>query len=328
MSGCTPTDKPLISILMAVYEPREDWLREQLVSLESQTYPHLKLYIRDDASPGFPFERLEALVKECIRSFPAELSRSGENAGSNAVFAALTAEAEGEYFAFCDQDDIWLPEKLTVLASELERQDALLVCSDQRIIDEAGNTVTDSISELRRHHVFRSGTGLGDTLWKSNFASGCAMLVKAAEAKAALPWNPHMVYDHYITLWCGDRGVIVSLPDALVLHREHADNQSTLLRGVEDKESYYRIRVENKLRAVRWLREHFPATPKLSGILARAEAWLDARERYSRGEKSAAGAMWRERALGKKETVFELILPVLPDAAVRAAVELGRKNKI
>ena len=37
------TGKPLIAILMAVYEPRMDWLREQLLSLEGQTYPNLRL---------------------------------------------------------------------------------------------------------------------------------------------------------------------------------------------------------------------------------------------------------------------------------------------
>ena len=37
-------DRPQIAILMAVYEPRMDWLREQLESLEKQTYPNLKLY--------------------------------------------------------------------------------------------------------------------------------------------------------------------------------------------------------------------------------------------------------------------------------------------
>ena len=40
------TGKPLISILMAVYEPRMDWLREQLESLEAQIYPNLRLYVR------------------------------------------------------------------------------------------------------------------------------------------------------------------------------------------------------------------------------------------------------------------------------------------
>ena len=48
------TDKPRIAILMAVYEPQMDWLREQLKSLERQTYPNLHLYIRDDGSSTVP----------------------------------------------------------------------------------------------------------------------------------------------------------------------------------------------------------------------------------------------------------------------------------
>ena len=65
------TGKPLIAILMAVYEPQMDWLREQLLSLEGQTYPNLRLYIRDDCSPTVPFEEIQGCVKECIQSFPA-----------------------------------------------------------------------------------------------------------------------------------------------------------------------------------------------------------------------------------------------------------------
>ena len=70
MSGCTGTDKPRIAILMAVYEPRMDWLREQLLSLDAQTYPNIKLYIRDDCSPTVPFDEIQSCVQDCIRAFP------------------------------------------------------------------------------------------------------------------------------------------------------------------------------------------------------------------------------------------------------------------
>ena len=66
MSGCTETGKPRIAILMAVYEPRMDWLREQLLSLNAQTYPNLMLYIRDDCSPTVPFEEIQSCVQDCI----------------------------------------------------------------------------------------------------------------------------------------------------------------------------------------------------------------------------------------------------------------------
>ena len=113
---------PQIAILMAVYEPRPDWLREQLASLNAQTYPNLKLYVRDDCSPTVPFEAVQACVAECITAFPYEIARNEENLGSNKTFERLTAETDGELLAYCDQDDVWLPEKLEV------RQELLAHC--------------------------------------------------------------------------------------------------------------------------------------------------------------------------------------------------------
>ena len=88
------TGKPLISILMAVYEPRLDWLREQLESLEAQTYPNLRLYIRDDCSPTVPLEEINRCVEACIRNFPWTITRNEKNLGSNGTFQRLTEDAE------------------------------------------------------------------------------------------------------------------------------------------------------------------------------------------------------------------------------------------
>ena len=118
-SGCMKTDKPLIAILMAVYEPRLDWLQEQLRSLEQQTYPNLRLYLRDDCSPTVSIQEIQSCVQACILSFPYELYRNEMNLGSNKTFELLTQEADGGYFAYCDQDDIWLPEKLNVLQTKI-----------------------------------------------------------------------------------------------------------------------------------------------------------------------------------------------------------------
>ena len=100
MSGCTATGKPLIAILMAVYEPQLDWLREQLESLEKQTYPNLKLYVRDDCSKTVPFTEIEQCIRECIQSFPYEIQRNEENLGSNRTFQRLTEEAEAWLAAY------------------------------------------------------------------------------------------------------------------------------------------------------------------------------------------------------------------------------------
>lgn len=111
MNECMEIDKPLITIVMAVYEPNMQWFKEQLLSLEAQTYPNLELIIRDDCSPTVPFEQICECAATCIRSFPYEISRNERNVGSNQTFEWLTQQARGEYIAYCDQDDVWLSEK-------------------------------------------------------------------------------------------------------------------------------------------------------------------------------------------------------------------------
>lgn len=322
------TAKPRIAILMAVYEPRMDWLREQLLSLEEQTYPNLKLYVRDDCSPTVPFEEIRACVEECIWSFPYEIWRNEENLGSNKTFERLTEEAEGEYFAYCDQDDVWLPEKLAVLQEALEREKALLACSDMYIIDRDGKMVADSITKIRRHHHFRSGTGLTDTLWYSNFASGCALLVRGEAARAAAPFNPYMYYDHYITLFAANDGSIAFVDRPLIRHREHGGNQSSTLQGVVDRESYRRLRVDTTTEAVRWLTERFPADAALKRTLEEGLRWMEARQGYLRGDRSMAGTVWRYRKYSPMASVFELAMPWMPDFLFKFVLRASRKNYI
>lgn len=322
------TDKPLISILMAVYEPRLDWLEEQLLSLNQQTYPNLRLWIRDDGSPTVPFQEIVALVQRCVTAFPYTIEQNEQNLGSNATFERLTQEAEGEYFAYCDQDDVWLPEKLTILQRELERTGAQLVCSDMYIIDGAGNTVADSITKIRRRHVFRSGEGLTKTLWRSNFASGCALLVRTETAKQAIPFNPYMYYDHYITLYSANLGSILSLEEPLLQHREHGENQSSTLQGVLDRETYLEKRVDEFARAIQWLLAYFPADAALREQLQEGALWVEARQNYLRGERKQAKVIWKYRRFSPKACFFELLLPYLPKTCFSLAVWASRKNYI
>ena len=95
-----------LAILLAVYNPREDWLIELLDSLNRQTYPHIHLYVRDDASPKYDFERLEEVVREHITAFPYTLMQNEKNLGSNQTFATLVGDCHEHYIAFCDQDDV------------------------------------------------------------------------------------------------------------------------------------------------------------------------------------------------------------------------------
>lgn len=325
MSGCTEAGKPLIAILMAVYEPRLDWLREQLESLEKQTYPHLRLYVRDDGSRKVPFEEIERCIEECIRSFPYEIRRNEENLGSNETFQRLTEEAEGEYFAYCDQDDVWLPEKLTVLQEEMERTGALLVCSDMVIIDGQGRQTADSITRIRKHHVFYSGEGLARRLLFHNFVTGCTALVRSREAREAVPFCPCMVHDHYIALWCAERGAVCSLRMPLISYRVHSDNQTNLLAGVRDKSSYEAVRILGMLERLRWLDANFPRGEELDRELKSALLWAQAREENWQGRGGKA-TVWKYRWYSPIPSIFEVLAAGMPECVFRVCLLAAKRN--
>src|ERR1039457_2351233 len=97
-------DKPLVSILLAVYKPNEAWFIEQLISLNEQTYENIELLVYDDC-PEYPIN--EDIIKQYITKFSYTLIRGIKNEGSNKAFEELTKVSEGEIFAYCDQDDVW-----------------------------------------------------------------------------------------------------------------------------------------------------------------------------------------------------------------------------
>ncbi len=321
------TGKPLIAILMAVYEPRLDWLREQLLSLNGQTYPNLRLYIRDDCSPTVPFETIQAMAEECVTRFPFSIARNEENLGSNGTFQRLTQEGEGEWFAYCDQDDVWLPEKLETLERALGESGALLGCSDMYVIDGEGRQVTDSITKVRRRHIFHSGTGLAPGLLTRNFATGCTTLVKAAEAKAAIPFCPYMYHDHYLNLWCAARGSVLSLDKPLIRYRIHGGNQTGILAGITDKASYGRSEVEAMLRRMEWLEANFPCEGELRQSLAQAAEWARARKENwesGRGKRT----VWKYRKFGERSSVFEIFTEKVPEWIFKWLLRLIKGNRI
>lgn len=355
LPNTTPTDArqtsaPLISILLAVYEPRLDWLRQQLESLNAQTYPNLRLYIRDDCSRKVPYEEIRRLAASCIRAFPYTIERNCENLGSNGTFELLTRQAKGDYFAYCDQDDVWLPEKLSVLQSCLEREGAELVCSDMYIIDGSGRRVADSMTKIRRHHIFHSGYGLSGRLLISNWVTGCAALIRSRTAKAALPFCPHMVHDQYLALCAAREGKIVSLPDRLLSYRVHGSNQTLAMAGVRDKESYFRVRIQELILRLEWLEARFsdngtlssessrvPSAARrtpfsddraLSAEISLALRWARARRAYFLGDRRAWRTILQYRRFSPLTSLFELAMADSPEGLFMWVVGLKRRNLV
>lgn len=329
MTRCTETGKPPISILLATYDPRLDWLEEQLLSLNEQTYPALKLYVRDDCSPGVSLEEIRGLLERCITRFPFELARNEENLGSDKTFERLTAEAEGRYFAYCDQDDVWLPEKLTRLEEAMCRERAVLVCSDTYIIDQDGRQLADSITRIRKRHVFLSGEGLAPYLLVRNFVIGCTMLVDAGLARAAVPFVEGYVHDQWIAAFAALHGKVYSLEEPLIRYRQHDHNQTGILTGVETKAGYLEERIRHMERVLDRVNARLAPEQAAEAELERLIGGYAAREAYyNKPSFSGARAILAVGELSRGAKLFELLLPFLTERQFKRFVALARSGKI
>ena len=99
--------KPTVSINLCVFNG-ENYLREALGSIVSQTYKDWELVVINDGSS----DSTEAIVYEFInRGYPI-VYRYQENKGLGYSRNEALKRSQGEYIAFIDHDDLWMPEKL------------------------------------------------------------------------------------------------------------------------------------------------------------------------------------------------------------------------
>src|SRR5437868_15054123 len=105
---------PLISIVLCSYNG-ERFIKEQIDSILHQTYPNIELIISDDAST----DETARILKEYKGDQKIKLFFQDENVGATKNFEFAIKQVRGEFIAFSDQDDIWLPQKLERLYSAI-----------------------------------------------------------------------------------------------------------------------------------------------------------------------------------------------------------------
>lgn len=110
-----------VSVLLSTYNG-EKYIREQLESLRKQTFQDFQIFVRDDGSKDKTVEILREYEKEGFLTLEV-----GKNVGFIRSFNWLITHAKkARYYAFCDQDDVWFPEKLAMAVERLGEEEKLL----------------------------------------------------------------------------------------------------------------------------------------------------------------------------------------------------------
>lgn len=105
-----------VNILLSSYNG-ERFIAQQIESLLAQSYGNIAIHIRDDGSSDGTVEVVKGFLKH-----PNVHLYEGENVGYRRSFAWLLSHCrDADYYAYCDQDDVWYPDKVSRAVKALER---------------------------------------------------------------------------------------------------------------------------------------------------------------------------------------------------------------
>lgn len=242
-----------IAILMATYNG-ERYIKEQLDSLVNQTSRDWTLYIHDDGST----DQTPAILREYSEKYDnIHILDYESQRGAMKNFFSLLRLVDADYYMFCDQDDVWLPEKIVVSHKKMKQMESqhpsqpIIVYTDLHVTDTDLHIIYESFwQEICLHPEFITTF---DEMAASTAVTGCAMLFNQKAKKAIVfPATHAIMHDAWITA-CTLRkgGLIQPIPQQMVLYRQHEGN----CIGAEDLNKItfmYRIRHFKAMQMKNW----------------------------------------------------------------------------
>jgi glycosyltransferase involved in cell wall biosynthesis len=219
----------MIDILLPSYNGYK-YLNQQIESILFQkTDVNWKLIIRDDCSENLTQDVISEYHKKHLDKIILVSNRK-KNIGIIANLICLLQNSESDYILFCDQDDIWLPNKIEItyqkmLEAEEEygKSTPILVHTDLQVVDRNLNLINSSFWNYQ--NLDPCPSQLLPRLLVQNFVTGCTMMINKPlkDLISSIP-EEAIMHDWWIALVAATQGKIVHIPQPTVLYRQHQSN--------------------------------------------------------------------------------------------------------
>lgn len=219
---------PQVEILLATYNG-EKYLGELLDSVLSQQFDDYSLIVRDDGSTDSTL----ALLESYQQKFPGKIRVHygiGDPQGPVGNFSELLELSSAPYVMFCDQDDVWLPNKIDVSFEKIRQMEAdfgsdtpLLAHSDLLVVDHGLRPIADSFWAYSGIDPHRDKLG---NLLVQNVVTGCASIVNRSLVRSCGKIPPKaQMHDWWVGLVAAAMGKIGRIEVPAILYRQHAKNR-------------------------------------------------------------------------------------------------------
>lgn len=205
----------MVCILMSTYNG-EKYLEEQLESLVRQEGVEVRILVRDDGSKDATCVILNKWQEKGLLTW-----YTGENKGPAQSFMDLLYNApEADYYAFCDQDDVWLPNKLRIAIDKLtsHEKELALYISTTKLVDQNLNFI--GLDCNKYNYTF------GESFLR-NPATGCTMVFNRKLYEKVISYKPSYIYMHdgWVYKICLMlNGFLYHDSESYILYRQHLHN--------------------------------------------------------------------------------------------------------
>lgn len=217
---------PKIDILLATYNG-ERYLKEQIDSIFRQSFSSWRVIAHDDGSCDRTLELLNKYATQYPDKFIV-LNEGKKFGNPYDNFSYILSTSTSDYFAFCDQDDVWLENKLELFYDEMkkveEKDKPVLIYSDLLVVDEKLNTIFDSMINAQKlpHSIISSHP---DFIRVQNIITGCATLANKKCKEFYFPTNPDMrMHDWWLGLIVANKGICSKVEQPTIKYRQHSNN--------------------------------------------------------------------------------------------------------
>jgi glycosyltransferase involved in cell wall biosynthesis len=211
--------KPLVAVLMATYNG-EKYISEQLESILCQRKVNVHLYISDDGSTDKTISILKVFFKKYSNQFKKLYSTNYKNPARNFLSIIKKISTRYTYYAFSDQDDIWLDDKLIHSIKKIE-QGADLYLGRTEIIDKNKNHLGYSTLFIHKpcfeNAIVQSIAGSNTFLFNKKIFN---LLLKSSNLNISPPMHDWWTY--ILATFCRKKVFYDSI--SKVRYRQHKDN--------------------------------------------------------------------------------------------------------
>ena len=258
-----------VAVLLAMYNA-EVFVENLLNSLLYQSYRDFDVYVHDDISA----DNSRVIIKDYgKRAHFIHFLEDGTKRGAKGSFMWLLQNVDADYYMFCDQDDLWLPNKIRQSVEYIEKLEKehpgrpVCVHTDLAVADANYNIIAKSLWKQSR--VKPNILEDKDYIQVFNCVTGCTMIFNQQAKECSIPMNEaapmHDFWVAYQTLVHG--GVLSHLPYSTILYCQHGNNEvgandvgiKYIFKKFSDVTAVYKNNVEkykqmHQISGISWMR--------------------------------------------------------------------------